>query len=78
MLNQFFLESPSHQRVPFQRIPDLLPKLNAKEDAIRMAAKELGYCRRKLHKKGFLDDPKVWAQRLAFAQEGITWSRDRL
>jgi hypothetical protein len=78
ILDQFFLESPSHRHVPFRRIPDLLPELNAKEDAIRTAASELGYCRRKAHKKGFSDDPRVWAQRLAFAEEGITWDRDRV
>jgi hypothetical protein len=76
ILDQFFLESPSHRHIPFRRIPDLLPELNAKEDAIRTAARELGYCRRKAHKKGFSDDPRVWAQRLAFAEEGITWDRD--
>jgi hypothetical protein len=72
MLEQFFLESPSHRHIPFRRIPDLLPELNAKEEAICAAARELGYCRRKAHKKGFSDDPRVWAQRLAFAEEGIT------
>jgi hypothetical protein len=46
--------------------------LNAEEDAIGTAARELGYCRRKSHKKGFLDDPRMWAQRLAFTHEGIT------
>jgi hypothetical protein len=78
ILDQFFLESLSHRRIPFRRIPDLLPELNAKEDAIRTAARELGYCRRKSHKKGFSDDPRVWAQRLAFIEEGITWDRDRV
>jgi hypothetical protein len=78
ILERFFLESPSHRRVPFRQIPDLLPKLNAKEDAIRTTARELGYCRRKSHKKGFSDDPRVWAQRLAFIEEGITWDRDRV
>jgi hypothetical protein len=78
MLEQFFLESPSHRHIPFRRIPDLLPELDAKEEAIHAAARELGYCRRKAHKKGFSDDPRVWAQRLAFAEEGITWDRDRV
>jgi hypothetical protein len=78
VLEQFFLESPSHRHIPFQQIPNLLPELNAKEDAIHTAARELGYCRRKAHKKGFSDDPRVWAQRVAFAQEGITWDRERL
>jgi hypothetical protein len=29
-------------------------------------------------RKGFSDDPEVMAKRLAFAQEGITWTLDRL
>ena len=40
--------------------------------------KEIGYTRRKSHKKGFLEDLRVMAERLAFAEEGILWSRERV
>ena len=46
--------------------------------AIRTAFKLVGYGRRISKKKGFLDDPAVRAKRLAFAQEGIIWSKERL
>jgi len=29
-------------------------------------------------RKGFSDDPAVMRQRVAFAMEGLTWSRERL
>jgi hypothetical protein len=59
-------------------MPRYLPELEAGEAAIRTAVKGIGYNRRKSHKKGVSDDPHVIAERLAFAQEGITWSRQRL
>ena len=38
----------------------------------------MGYGRRITKKKGFSDDLAVKAERLAFAQEGIQWSLERL
>jgi len=77
-LEEWLLASPSHRRIPWRHIPHYLPELDAKEDAIYTAFKELGYCRRTSKKKGFSDDPAVWAERKAFAEDGITWSRERL
>jgi hypothetical protein len=51
---------------------------NVSEQAICTAFKLLGYVRRVSHKKGFSDDPQVMAQRVAFAQQGITWSQERV
>jgi hypothetical protein len=38
----------------------------------------VGYGRLVAKRKGFLDDLEVMAERLAFAQEGITWTLGRL
>jgi hypothetical protein len=48
------------------------------EEAIRTAMQELGYTRRITPRKGFSTEPRVIAKRLAFAQEAIQWSRERL
>ncbi len=34
----------------------------------------MGYGRRVTKRKGFSDDPEVIAERLAFAEEAITWT----
>ena len=77
-LKEWLLASPSHRRIPWRHIRYYLPELDAKEDAIYTAFRELGYCRRTSKKKGFSDDPVVWAERKAFAEDAITWSRERL
>ena len=77
-LEEWLLASPSHRRIPWRYIPHYLPELDAKEDAIYTAFKGLGYCRRTSKKKGFSDDPVVCAERKAFAEDGITWSRERV
>jgi hypothetical protein len=38
----------------------------------------VGYGRRVAKRKGFSDDPEVMAERVAFAEEGKTWSKERL
>ena len=38
----------------------------------------MGYGRRTAKRKGFSDDPVVKAERLAFTEEGIQWSLERL
>jgi len=60
------LESQSHRRVPFSAVLLYLPRLKAGRKAIRTAFKILGYARRTSKKKGFSEDPRVMAERLAF------------
>jgi len=73
------LESPSHRRITFQRIPRQIPKfLRVGERAIKTAFNLLGYCRRVSKKKGFSNDPNVCQERLTFAYEGITWPQERV
>ena len=78
VLKQWLQESPSHRRVPYQYIPRYFPEIGAGEQAFRTAINALGYTRRASKKKGFSTDPAVMARRLAFAQEAIQWSRERL
>lgn len=80
-LQQWLLESPSHRHVSFRSIPEVAPELGLQGygvEAIRTAFKLVGYSRRVAKRKGFSDDPEIMAERLAFAEEGITWSRQRL
>jgi hypothetical protein len=58
--------------------PELSFTQDIGEKAIHTAFKLVGYGRRAAKRKGFSDDPEVIAERLAFAEEGITWSRERL
>jgi hypothetical protein len=75
-LKLWLMDSPSHRRIPFKYIPLFLPDLNAGDEAIRTAFKDVGYCRRASKKKGFSDDPRVMAWRKAFAEQGIKWTRE--
>ena len=62
-------------------MPYCIPLLRVnhiREKAVRTALKALGYVRRTRKKKGFSDDPQVMAERVAFAQEGLTWTRQRV
>lgn len=71
-LQTWLLESPSHRHVPWRRIPLFAPQFHdAGPDAITTAMHLLGYERRRAVKKGFLDDPRVMAERVRFAQEAI-------
>jgi hypothetical protein len=45
---------------------------------MRTAFKLVGYGRRVAKKKGFSDDPEVMQERVDFAEEGKTWTPDRL
>lgn len=78
ILKNWLLASPAHRRLPYRTISVLLPELYAGEQAIRTAMQEMGYCRRASKKKGFSTDPRVIALRKAFAEEAITWSRERV
>jgi DDE superfamily endonuclease len=74
-LKEWLLSSPSHRHVAYHKIPHFLPQLHAKEQAIRTAIDEIGYCRRVSRKKGFSDDPEVCQERLDLAEDGKTWPR---
>jgi hypothetical protein len=45
---------------------------------MRTAFKLVGYGRRVAKRKGFLDNPEVMAKRVAFIEEGKTWTPERL
>src|SRR5947209_8249890 len=78
-LKLWLLESPSHRRIKYQTIPKHIPEFSrVREQAIRTAFDLLGYCRRASKKKGFLEEPDVLEERVTFAQEGITWTRERV
>jgi hypothetical protein len=72
--------SPSRRRVPWRYIPYIAPELGLNHGALAMnkAFKLLGYGRRVAKRKGYSDDPEVWAERLAFAEWAIIWTRERL
>ena len=70
-LEEWLLASPSHRRIPWRYIPNYLPELDAKEDAIYTAFKELGYCRRTSKKKGFSDNECVLSYIQSFLQEHV-------
>jgi hypothetical protein len=79
-IEEWILQSPSRLHLPWRAIPEVALDLHldCKEQAMQTAFKLLGYSRRSMKKKGFSDDPKVMAERLAFAQWGITWTPERL
>jgi hypothetical protein len=79
-LEEWLLQSPSHRHISFKHILELAPKLELKgygPQAIRTVFKLIGYGRRVAKRKGFSDDPKVMAKRVAFAQ-GLTWTPEKL
>ena len=45
---------------------------------MRTAFKLVGYGRWVAKRKGFSDDPEVMQERVDFAKEGLTWTRERL
>jgi hypothetical protein len=55
-----------------------MPELEVGKQAIKTAFSLLGYCRRTSKKKGFSDDPDVKQERLAFAHQGLSWTRSRV
>src|SRR5436190_2931024 len=55
-----------------------MPELEVGKQAIKTAFSLLGYWRRTSKKKGFSDDPDVKQERLAFAHQGLSWTRSRL
>jgi hypothetical protein len=77
-VKQWILESPSHRRIAYYKIPIYLPELGAGSRAIRSAIKALGYIRRRAKKKGFSKDLEVMLERLNFARIARHWSRDRV
>lgn len=80
-LEEWLLASPSHRHVSFHHLAAFAPELGLQgygSEAIRTASTSLGYGRRVAKRKGFSSDPAVMAYRLAFATEGLTWTRERL
>jgi hypothetical protein len=80
-LKEWLLANPLHRHVSFYHLPAYAPELGLQEygfEAIRTAFRSIGYGRRVAKRKGFSDDPAVMRQRVAFAMEGLTWSRERL
>ena len=80
-MKAWLLSDPSHRHVSFHHLPAYAPELGLQEygfEAIRTAFRSVGYERRVAKRKGFSDDPAVIAARLAFAQDGLTWTRERL
>jgi len=77
---QWLLESPSHRHIPFHNLPQLVPNVfnGYGEQAIHTGFKLVGYGRRTAKRKGFSDEPDVMAERVAFAEQAIHWSRERL
>jgi hypothetical protein len=69
--------SPSHRQIAYSKIPHHL-SLPFSTKAIHTAFDLIGYTRKKSHKKGFSDNPAVARKRLAFAEQGITWSFERV
>ncbi|PMD43874.1 hypothetical protein L207DRAFT_508660 [Hyaloscypha variabilis F] len=80
-LKEWLLSNPAHRHVSFYHLPTYAPDLGLQEygfEAIRTAFKSIGYGRRVAKRKGFSDDPDVMRQRVEFAREGLTWTRERL
>ena len=80
-IKEWPLSSPSHRHVSFHHLPAFAPDLQLIEygfEAIRTAMRSVGYGRRVAKRKGFSRDPIVMAARVAFATEGLTWTRERL
>jgi hypothetical protein len=75
------LANPAHRHISFHHLPSYALELGLQEygfEAICTAFKSIGYGRRVAKRKGFSDDPIVMANRVAFAREGLTWSREQL
>jgi hypothetical protein len=81
-LEQWLLQSPSRRHISFKHVREFTPPelglQDCGEQAIRTAFKLVGYGRRVAKRKGFSDDPEVMAERVTFAQEGLTWTPERL
>ncbi|PMD49728.1 uncharacterized protein K444DRAFT_548484, partial [Hyaloscypha bicolor E] len=81
-LEQWLLESPSRRHIAFKHIPELAPPelylQDCGEQAIRTAFKLVGYGKRVAKRKGFSDDPEIMQERVDFAEEGLTWTPERL
>lgn len=81
-LETWLLASPSHCRIRYAHIPKRAPELDfldgVKEEAIHTVFDTLGYCRRISKRKGFSDDPLVMQERVVFAREGLSWTKERV
>jgi hypothetical protein len=80
-MKAWLLSDPSHRHVSYRHLPTFAPELGLEGygfEAIRTAFMRMGYGRRVAKRKGFSDDPAVITKRLAFARDGLTWTRERL
>ncbi|PMD60554.1 uncharacterized protein K444DRAFT_528483, partial [Hyaloscypha bicolor E] len=81
-LEKWLLESPSRRYVTWRHIREIAPPDLRLQDcgpyAMRTAFKLVGYGRRVAKRKGFSDDPEVIQERVDFAEEGLTWTPERL
>jgi hypothetical protein len=59
--------------VAYYKISHHLPQLHASKKAIRIAIRDIGYCRRIALKIGFSDDPGVIKERLDLATARSIW-----
>ena len=55
-----------------------MPKLEAGEDAIQTAIRELRFTWHKSPKNGFSEDPRVIRERLVFAEIAIKWTNEQI
>jgi hypothetical protein len=73
---------PSRWHIAFKHIWQFTPLelgiQDCGEQATQTAFKLIRYSRRVAKQKGFSDDPQVMDERLAFAEEGITWTLERV
>jgi hypothetical protein len=80
-LKEWLLAHPSHWHVSFRYLPSYTPDLGLQGyrfEAIWTAFKSIGYSRQVAKRKGSSDNLAVIRQRVAFAQEGLTWTQERL
>jgi len=80
-LEEWITASPSHRRIAYRYIPNIAPHLELQGHNIkglRTVFKLVGYGRRVAKRKGFSDDPDVMRERREFAEEGLTWTPERL
>jgi hypothetical protein len=79
-LEKWLLESPSRRHLSFRHINAIAPPdfQGCGPQAIQTAFKLVGYGRRVAKRKGFSDDPEVMQERVDFAEEGLTWTPERL
>ena len=78
-VEQWLQGSPSRRRIPWKKIPRLLPGFEEiGETAMRTCLTSLGYCRRTSIKKGFSTELQHLQERLEFARIAIQWTEEQV